>query len=49
MDRLLEVLRVPTRSAETVLTDIDTALRAHVGAAEQSDDITMLALHRSAA
>jgi hypothetical protein len=24
-------------------------LRAHVGAAEQFDDITMLALHRSAA
>lgn len=54
MDRLLEVLEVdgvPVTgrdcSAETVLSAVDTALREHVGAAEQSDDITMLALHRT--
>jgi serine phosphatase RsbU (regulator of sigma subunit) len=58
MDRLLEVLEIgnpmavsgpvrPDRSAETVLSAVDTALREHVGAAEQSDDITMLALHRT--
>lgn len=48
MDRLLAVMREPVTSAETVLSGIDRALRAHVGGAEQSDDITMLALHRSA-
>jgi phosphoserine phosphatase RsbU/P len=49
MDRLLEVVREPARSAEVMLSNVDNALRGHVGAAEQSDDITMLALHRSAA
>jgi serine phosphatase RsbU (regulator of sigma subunit) len=48
MDQLLEVLREPVRSAETMLSNVDIALRGHVGGAEQSDDITMLALHRSA-
>lgn len=47
MDRLLTAMSAPVKSAETVLSGIDTALRAHVGGAEQSDDITMLALHRS--
>lgn len=49
MDRLLTVMSEPAESAENLLADIDTALRAHVAGAEQSDDITMLALHRSAA
>jgi serine phosphatase RsbU (regulator of sigma subunit) len=49
MDRLLDAMSEPVKSAETVLSGIDKALRVHVGGAEQSDDITMLALHRSAA
>lgn len=48
MDRLLTAMSEPVTSAEAVLSDIDKALRAHVGGAEQSDDITMLALHRGA-
>jgi serine phosphatase RsbU (regulator of sigma subunit) len=48
MERLLTALSGPVKSAETVLSGIDKALRVHVGGAEQSDDITMLALHRSA-
>ncbi|MGW4401146.1 PP2C family protein-serine/threonine phosphatase [Amycolatopsis nivea] len=46
MDRLMTAISEPVTSAEAVLSEIDKALRAHVGAAEQSDDITMLALHR---
>jgi hypothetical protein len=38
----------PASSAEALLDGIDTTLRAHVGEAEQSDDITMLGLHRLA-
>lgn len=48
MNRLLTAMSEPVKSAEIVLTDIDKALRTHVSGAEQSDDITMLALHRSA-
>jgi sigma-B regulation protein RsbU (phosphoserine phosphatase) len=47
MDRLLEVVNAANGSADTTLSSVDTALRVHVGGAEQSDDITMLALHRS--
>lgn len=47
MDRLLEVVHAANGSADNTLSDVDIALRAHVGGAEQSDDITMLALHRS--
>jgi serine phosphatase RsbU (regulator of sigma subunit) len=49
MDRLLEVVCTTWSSSETMLSEVDAALRAHVGAAEQSDDITMLGLHRSVA
>jgi serine phosphatase RsbU (regulator of sigma subunit) len=49
MDRLLTAMGTPVTSAETVLSGIDKALRVHVGGAEQSDDITMLALHRGTA
>jgi phosphoserine phosphatase RsbU/P len=49
MDQLLTAMSASAKSAETVLANIDEALRAHVGGAEQSDDITMLALHRSPA
>lgn len=45
-DRLLRTSCGHRRSAEELLTDVDRALAAHVGAAEQFDDITMLALHR---
>ncbi|MBB1156117.1 PP2C family protein-serine/threonine phosphatase [Amycolatopsis dendrobii] len=48
MDRLITAISEPATSAEEVLSEVDKALRAHVGAAEQSDDITMLALHRGA-
>ncbi|MGH3980173.1 MAG: PP2C family protein-serine/threonine phosphatase, partial [Pseudonocardiaceae bacterium] len=34
-------------SAETLLTAMDGALAQHVGSAEQSDDITMLAVRRA--
>ena len=47
MDRLLEVVHAANGSADNTLSDVDVALGAHVGGAEQSDDITMLALHRS--
>ena len=46
MDRLIEVISKSTRTADDLLTSVDTALHAHVGPAEQSDDITMLALRR---
>lgn len=49
MDRLLEVVHAANGSADNTLSDVDLALGAHVGGAEQSDDITMLALHRSIA
>ncbi|WP_116201232.1 PP2C family protein-serine/threonine phosphatase [Amycolatopsis circi] len=48
MDRLLTAISEPATSAEETLSEVDKALRAHVGVAEQSDDITMLALHRGA-
>jgi sigma-B regulation protein RsbU (phosphoserine phosphatase) len=37
----------PATSAETLLDGVDSVLHRHVGAAEQSDDITMLGLHRT--
>ncbi|ROP35187.1 PP2C family protein-serine/threonine phosphatase [Saccharothrix texasensis] len=37
---------VPGRSAAALLDGVDEALRGHVDGAEQSDDITMLALRR---
>jgi serine phosphatase RsbU (regulator of sigma subunit) len=45
MDRMLAAA-TPAKSAEALLDAVDGALRDHVGDAEQSDDITMLALHR---
>ena len=45
--RLLETLQacMPARDAATVIDAVMDAVRAHAGDAEQSDDITMLALH----
>lgn len=47
MDRLLEVVRQPVDSAQHLLDNLDEQLRAHVQAAEQFDDITMVVLRRS--
>lgn len=47
-DAMLAAVR-PARSAEALLDTVDDALRRHVDGAEQSDDITMLGVHRLAA
>jgi phosphoserine phosphatase RsbU/P len=46
--RLLDVLREPVRSATDLLDRIDASVRDFTQAAEQFDDITMLALRRLA-
>jgi sigma-B regulation protein RsbU (phosphoserine phosphatase) len=45
---LLDVLTGSADATGDLLTAVDSALRDHVGTAEQSDDITMLALRRTA-
>jgi phosphoserine phosphatase RsbU/P len=47
MDRMMDVVAKPGPTAEQLLEDVDTTLRRFVGAAEQSDDITMLAIRRA--
>lgn len=47
MDRTLNVVTQPGRSAGELLEAVDRALGHHAGAAEQHDDITMAALRRS--
>jgi sigma-B regulation protein RsbU (phosphoserine phosphatase) len=47
MNRTLEVLTQPAGSAERLLRSVDQNLSQFVSTAEQFDDITMLALHRS--
>jgi hypothetical protein len=49
LDRTLEVVTRAGRTAEALLTAVDDATRHHAGAAEQWDDITMLALCRAMA
>jgi serine phosphatase RsbU (regulator of sigma subunit) len=49
MSPLLDVLVGATGSAESLLTAVDERLAGHVRTAPQHDDITMLALHRTAA
>jgi serine phosphatase RsbU (regulator of sigma subunit) len=44
--RLLRLLKVGGYSAEAVLKNVSEALEAHIGSAEQFDDITMLAVRR---
>jgi serine phosphatase RsbU (regulator of sigma subunit) len=44
--RLLRLLKAGGYSAEEMLETISEALEAHIGSAEQFDDITMLAVRR---
>jgi sigma-B regulation protein RsbU (phosphoserine phosphatase) len=46
MDRMLEVVTQPGRAAGELTEAVDEAVRRYTGAAEQHDDITMLALTR---
>jgi len=46
MARLREVIEQPSESAQGLIDNVDDSLRAHVTAADQFDDITMLALRR---
>jgi sigma-B regulation protein RsbU (phosphoserine phosphatase) len=47
MDRTLDVVTQPGRTADELIEAVDQTLRHYTGAAEQHDDITMLALRRS--
>ncbi|HEY0496359.1 MAG TPA: SpoIIE family protein phosphatase [Kutzneria sp.] len=47
-ERMLDAVRTPCESPEQLLDIMDTALGLHVGQANQFDDITMLAVRRSA-
>lgn len=47
MDRTLRIVTQPGRTSDELIEAVDRALRHHVGAGEQHDDITMLALRRS--
>ena len=47
MGRTLDVVTQPGRTANELLEAVDETLRHYTGAAEQHDDITMLALRRS--
>jgi sigma-B regulation protein RsbU (phosphoserine phosphatase) len=47
MERVMNVVTRPGRTASELVEAIDKAIRHHVGAARQYDDITMLALRRS--
>ena len=46
-DRLLALLAEPHASAESLLADLDARLETHVGGAERSDDVTVLAVLRT--
>lgn len=46
MNRMLDVVSEPAESAEGMLRSVDDTLFRFVSTAEQSDDITMLAVHR---
>ncbi len=47
MGRTLDIVTQPGRTAKELLESVDVALHHYSGAAEQHDDITMLALRRS--
>lgn len=49
MERALELVTLHRESAASVIEEVDAAVLRHAGYAEQHDDITMLALRRSAA
>jgi serine phosphatase RsbU (regulator of sigma subunit) len=46
MDRTMEVITKPGNTAEEMLGRVDEAMRHYVGSAQQTDDITMLAIRR---
>jgi sigma-B regulation protein RsbU (phosphoserine phosphatase) len=46
-ERLLAALRPPPRSAAKAVEDVEAAMLAHVQGAPQSDDVTLLAVHRA--
>jgi phosphoserine phosphatase RsbU/P len=48
MERTLGIVREPDRDAADLVGAVDAAVRWYAGTAEQSDDITMLALRRAA-
>jgi sigma-B regulation protein RsbU (phosphoserine phosphatase) len=45
--RLRQALSEPAASADEIVERVEELLRAHTGEAEQNDDITMLAVHRT--
>ncbi len=45
-DKLMQLLTLPADSAEDMLSRITTSLAAYTSGAEQSDDITMMIIHR---
>jgi sigma-B regulation protein RsbU (phosphoserine phosphatase) len=45
-ERMVDVAVQPGLPAEALLDGVDQAIRRHVGATEQADDITMLAVRR---
>ncbi|WP_372404652.1 PP2C family protein-serine/threonine phosphatase [Streptomyces luteireticuli] len=47
-DRVVRLLREPVPSGRALLERVESALREHSGDAEQHDDITMMAVHRTA-
>jgi len=47
-DRLLQLIRKPVNSAEEILERIEKSLSAYTEGAAQSDDITLMAVRRSA-
>jgi phosphoserine phosphatase RsbU/P len=46
-DRLLESIAVPWTSAFSMLFELDTEIRKHIGTQPQFDDITLIALRRN--
>ena len=46
-ERLLSLLQEPASSASTLLDRVEASLQDHLGDAEQSDDVTMLAVRRA--
>ena len=46
-EKLISLLTVPAPSAAALIDRIETSVREHIANADQFDDITMLAVHRS--
>jgi sigma-B regulation protein RsbU (phosphoserine phosphatase) len=47
MKRLVSILETPASTATALLDRIANSVQAHVGGADQFDDITLLAIRRS--